>query len=95
MAGGEDESQDVIVDRLPLVLGRLIEVVSDRAILLIERIASSPSADRFALRDGREPGGRVTRNTRLRPLGESVGDDGTVYELGIVDLWCRSVDDLG
>jgi|GEM_PF-2457739 len=74
VARREHEPQQVVGDRLPLVLRRLLEVAGEDAVALVEPLPAAPGVDRLPLRDGREPGTRVVRDARLRPLRERVGD---------------------
>src|SRR5690606_29457247 len=76
----EDEPQHVVVDRLPLLLARLLEIVGDRPVPLIEPRSPPPAVDRGACGHSSEPGARVARDARLRPLLERV-NDGLLSEL--------------
>ena len=89
MAGGEDQAQQVVAD---VVVERGVEIraaalprrgSSSRAELLVlalEPLAAPQHVDRAVLRGGHEPGARVVRDARLRPLLER-GDERVLRQL--------------
>jgi hypothetical protein len=86
MAADEDESQEVVVDRLPdrqirsrRLLSRL-ELAGQLLVLALEAHGPTDEVDRPVPRGGHEPGARVVRDARLRPLLER-GDERVLREL--------------
>src|ERR1043166_2670421 len=88
MTGGEDQAQqvvaDVIVQRgVEVRHGQLLldlELATELLVLALEHLASTQPVDRAILRGGHEPGARVVRNARLRPLLQC-GDECVLREL--------------
>ena len=94
MAGREHEAQQVVADvvvdggvevrRGHLLLG--LELATELLVLALEPLASAQEVDRAMLRGGHEPGARVVRDARLRPLLER-GDERILREvLGETDV---------
>jgi hypothetical protein len=67
VARGEDQPQHIVVDRLPLVVADLLQLLRHRPVPLVDALAAAPRIDGTPLGDGREPGARVARHGRLRP----------------------------
>ena len=88
MAGGEHEAQqvvaDVVVERgVEIRHGHLLlrlELVAELLVLALEQLAPAQQVDRAMLGGGHEPGARVVRDARLRPLLER-GDQRVLREL--------------
>ena len=94
MTGREHEAQevvaDVVVDRgVDIGLAHLLtylELATQLLLLALEPRRSAQSVDRAVLCGGHEPGARVVRDARLRPLLEC-GDEGLLREvLGQADV---------
>src|SRR5438067_441147 len=87
MTGGEDQAQqivaDVIVQRgVEIRHGQLLldlELTTELLVLALEHLAATQPVDRAMLRGGHEPGARVVRDARLRPLLEC-GDECVLRE---------------
>src|SRR2546428_283739 len=75
---------DVIVDRrVEIRLGHFplgLELAAELLVLALEERSPAQLVDGPALRDGHEPGARVVRNARLRPLLER-GDERILREI--------------
>src|SRR6267378_1740412 len=94
MAGYEYEAQEVvanvIVDRdfeirhRHLLLG--VDLAAEFLVLALEQLVSAQEIDCAMLRGGHQPGARVVRNSRFRPLLER-GDESVLRQLlGMVDV---------
>ena len=78
MAGREDEPQQVVADvvverRVEIRHGHLcsrLELAAELLVLALEPLVSPQEIDGAMLRGGHEPGARVVRDARLRPLLE-------------------------
>ena len=100
MAGDEDEPEQVVADasvRSSIAASRSgtavllrLELVAELLVLAIEPLAAAPVVDRPVLGRGHEPGARVARNARSRPLLER-GDERVLRQvLGQADVARRS-----
>jgi hypothetical protein len=85
MTGRENQAQkvvaDVIVDRA-IKIGHLLlglKLVRELLVLALEPFIPAQEIDRTMLRGGHEPGARVVRHARLRPLLER-GDESILCE---------------
>src|SRR6266481_3536887 len=94
MAGYEHEAQevvaDVIVERgLEIRHGHLLlglELATKLLVLALKPFVAAPEVDRTVLRRGHEPGARVVRDARFRPLLER-GDESVLRKfLGKTDI---------
>jgi len=73
-------------DRAGCLTALLLEVARHHGIPLVEPLASSPSVDGPALRDGGEPSSRVVRDPVLRPLPECFEHRLLREVLGLADV---------
>ena len=88
MAGREHQAQevvaDVVVERgVEIGRGRLLlrlELAAELLVLALEQLVPAQQVDRAMLRGGHEPGARVVRDARLRPLLER-GDERVLRQL--------------
>ena len=94
MAGREHEAQQVVADvvvegRVEIRHGHLLpglELVTELLVFALEPLVSPQEIDRAMLRGGHEPGARIVRDARLRPLLER-GDESILGEvLGKADI---------
>ncbi len=80
MTGGEHEAQEVVAD---FVISHLTLLSPDLAaeflVFAFDHLVSAQAIEGAVLRGGHEPGARVLRDTRLRPLLES-GDKSILSE---------------
>jgi hypothetical protein len=78
MAGREHQAQEIIANIVidhcfeirycPFLPG--VEIAADLLVFLLEPLVSAEEIDRTVLRGGHEPGARIVRNSRIRPLLE-------------------------
>ena len=85
VAGGEDQPQQVVVDVVgsagsPVGGGTSSRVAPDLGQLAGVRLLAAYEVDRAVLGGGHEPGARLVRDARLRPLLQR-GDQGVLREL--------------
>ena len=83
----EDQAQDVVLHVLEprgevglVELLKDLQLVADQLLLVLERDAAAQRVDAPALRGGHQPGTRVVRDARLRPLLER-RDEGVLREV--------------
>jgi hypothetical protein len=88
---GEDEAKHVVVDRIPLIIGCLGQIVRESAVPLIKPLTAAPCVNRSALGNRCEPCSTVVRHAVLRPgleglddrfLGHVLGEAGITGHLG-------------
>jgi hypothetical protein len=90
MAAGEHQAQDVVGDRVRLlVLDAAGDLASDQRVLVLQRRAAPHQVDRLALGGGGQPAARVRRDALDRPrlqrghervLREILGDADVAHE---------------
>jgi hypothetical protein len=91
MTRDEDEAKHVVVDRIPLIIGCLGQIVRESAVALIQPVAAASGVNRSALGNRCEPCPTVVRHALFRPgleslddrfLGDVLGEAGVTGYLG-------------
>ena len=102
VGGDEDQSQHVVVDvvGVPTEVGIRpgVQVAGHLHILRVETFLPTPAIDCPSLGHGGEPGARISRDTRLRPLRQRLDQRLLRQVLGDTDIThhpCQGGDDLG
>ena len=91
MAGGEDEAEQLVADVVVGLRGEVgllvrLELARDLLLLAFEGLRAPQAVDRLVLGGAHEPGARVVRHARLRPLLQG-GDERILREvLGKADV---------